>query len=521
MSHISYSERYEQHGRVHRRQQEVNAEEQSINTSIVSQVSLLALRGGGDDAPCPSEPEPLHQNNMMPDQQRQLYYEAAMAAEPDPSAGYDINMNTQQQVAGRGGIGDPQQGGRELRPNQNHYNPSSHQSHEVAMQQQQSLQFQQHQQQQQFHSQQQLFLQQQSMQTQQAQSAHQQYYPKDMYPRLMNGGNPGLVNGGDGSSQLGSLNDYAVAMRHQQEVAMRHQQEVAMRHQQEVAMRHPQEVAMRHQQEVAMRQQQEVAMRQQQSLKHSSPNSLQFQASQGQADSLQSQVIPGQTKNPSYLPNAPFQRKDTLASLSNNLVNNLSVEDDLSNQQRLLGVYGVATAAHNSSPFELQISNHDNQMDMKRPSIRDPTQVDMKKKIEERELPEDVVEFLTASLNRLPSKVLSALCTLSCFGSSSDRSLVQLENELELNLSEALDHAVKEGLINKKNENYYFVDDRVQEATYSLMKPDERCKSWRLLVTHGHLCGAAYMACLIILFLLRSSSFQLWFGALPCCREEQ
>ena len=464
MSHISYSERYEQHGRVHRRQQEVNAEEQSINTSIVSQVSLLALRGGGDDAPCPSEPEPLHQNNMMPDQQRQLYYEAAMAAEPDPSAGYDINMNTQQQVAGRGGIGDPQQGGRELRPNQNHYNPSSHQSHEVAMQQQQSLQFQQHQQQQQFHSQQQLFLQQQSMQTQQAQSAHQQYYPKDMYPRLMNGGNPGLVNGGDGSSQLGSLNDYAVAMRHQQEVAMRHQQEVAMRHQQEVAMRHPQEVAMRHQQE--------VAMRQQQSLKHSSPDSLQFQASQGQADSLQSQVIQGQTKNPSYLPNAPFQRKVSAKGLL-------------------------------------------------RPSLSQQRWVWDKEKIEERELPEDVVEFLTASLNRLPSKVLSALCTLSCFGSSSDRSLVQLENELELNLSEALDHAVKEGLINKKNENYYFVDDRVQEATYSLMKPDERCKSWRLLVTHGHLCGAAYMACLIILFLLRSSSFQLWFGALPCCREEQ
>jgi hypothetical protein len=125
-----------------------------------------------------------------------------------------------------------------------------------------------------------------------------------------------------------------------------------------------------------------------------------------------------------------------------------------------------------------------------RPSLSRQRWVWDKEKIEERELPEDVVEFLTASLNRLPSKVLSALCTLSCFGSSSDRSLVQLENELELNLSEALDHAVKEGLLNKKNENYYFVDDRVQEATYSLMKPDERCKSWRFLVNHGHLCVA-------------------------------
>jgi len=110
-----------------------------------------------------------------------------------------------------------------------------------------------------------------------------------------------------------------------------------------------------------------------------------------------------------------------------------------------------------------------------RPSLSRCRWVWEEEKIQDRELPDDVVLFMTASLNRLSSEILSALCTLSCFGSCSDRSLVELENELGLSLSEPLDRAVAEGFLNKKDEKYYFVDDRVQEAAYNLMKPEERC----------------------------------------------
>ncbi|KAL7532357.1 hypothetical protein ACHAXR_004580, partial [Thalassiosira sp. AJA248-18] len=110
-----------------------------------------------------------------------------------------------------------------------------------------------------------------------------------------------------------------------------------------------------------------------------------------------------------------------------------------------------------------------------RPSLSCRRWVWEEEKIQERGLPDDVVLFLTASLSRLPPGVISALCTLSCFGSCSDRSLVELENELGLSLSDPLDHAVTEGFLNKKDGNYQFVDDRVQEAAANLMKPEERC----------------------------------------------
>jgi len=110
-----------------------------------------------------------------------------------------------------------------------------------------------------------------------------------------------------------------------------------------------------------------------------------------------------------------------------------------------------------------------------RPSLSQRRWVWDEEKIQERELPDDVVAFLTDSLSRLPSEVRSALSTLSCFGSSSDRSLVELDNELELSLSGPLDKAVAEGFLNRKDGKYSFVDDRVKESAYNLMKPEDRC----------------------------------------------
>jgi len=106
------------------------------------------------------------------------------------------------------------------------------------------------------------------------------------------------------------------------------------------------------------------------------------------------------------------------------------------------------------------------------------------KKIEDYELgTKDVVSILADSPGSLSSDVLAALCTLSCFGSCSDRSLIELENELvsshpESNskwLSGPLDCAVAEGVLNKKDGQYQFVNDRVKDSAYNLINPEERC----------------------------------------------
>ncbi|KAL7535064.1 hypothetical protein ACHAXR_009250, partial [Thalassiosira sp. AJA248-18] len=120
-----------------------------------------------------------------------------------------------------------------------------------------------------------------------------------------------------------------------------------------------------------------------------------------------------------------------------------------------------------------------------RPSLARRRWVWEEEKIFERGLPDDVVEFMTNSLNRLPIEVLSALGILSCFGASLDCSLIEkLQNEAGLSLSGPLDTAVAEGYVKKKNGMYCFVHDRVQESAYDAMDPDFRCHC------HFH-CGMA------------------------------
>jgi predicted ATPase len=96
--------------------------------------------------------------------------------------------------------------------------------------------------------------------------------------------------------------------------------------------------------------------------------------------------------------------------------------------------------------------------------------------VQERKLPSDVVEFMSASLSRLPKGVLSALCVLSCFGATSNASLVErLEAEVEPLLSTHLATAISEGLLFKKDGQYRFIHDRVHEAVYTRIKPEEVC----------------------------------------------
>lgn len=83
--------------------------------------------------------------------------------------------------------------------------------------------------------------------------------------------------------------------------------------------------------------------------------------------------------------------------------------------------------------------------------------------------------FLTSAIGRLPKEVQDALCTLSCFGSSLESSIIAaLEAQFGNPLIKSLDIAVAEGLLDKINETYSFGHDRLHEAAYNMIKPVER-----------------------------------------------
>jgi predicted ATPase len=97
-------------------------------------------------------------------------------------------------------------------------------------------------------------------------------------------------------------------------------------------------------------------------------------------------------------------------------------------------------------------------------------------KILEMKIPESVAVFIKKSFNRLPSEVLTALSVLSCFGTSADISLIKtLEIEIHTPLSDPLDVAVAESIVDKRNGIYYFAHDKLQEAAYTAIKAEVRC----------------------------------------------
>eukprot|EP00984_Skeletonema_dohrnii_P031999 scaffold25342_cov162-Skeletonema_dohrnii-CCMP3373.AAC.1 len=84
--------------------------------------------------------------------------------------------------------------------------------------------------------------------------------------------------------------------------------------------------------------------------------------------------------------------------------------------------------------------------------------------------------YLHDVFDHLPFEVVSALVVLSCFGASADISLIEvLEREIEQPLIVPLDEAVAHSVLGKRNGEFYFMHDKLQEAAYSKMKPEERC----------------------------------------------
>ena len=96
-------------------------------------------------------------------------------------------------------------------------------------------------------------------------------------------------------------------------------------------------------------------------------------------------------------------------------------------------------------------------------------------KILDMKIPENAATFITKSFDRLPSEVISALVVLSCFGARSDVSLIEvLENEIHQPLISPLNEAVAQSVLGKRNGEFCFMHDKLQEAAYSMMTPEER-----------------------------------------------
>ena len=97
-------------------------------------------------------------------------------------------------------------------------------------------------------------------------------------------------------------------------------------------------------------------------------------------------------------------------------------------------------------------------------------------KILDMKIPENVATFITKSFDHLPPEVLSALVVLSCFGACADISMIEvLEREIQQSLIAPLDDAVSVSVLGKRNGEFYFMHDKLQEAAYSMMRPEERC----------------------------------------------
>ena len=97
-------------------------------------------------------------------------------------------------------------------------------------------------------------------------------------------------------------------------------------------------------------------------------------------------------------------------------------------------------------------------------------------KILDMKIPENVANLIAKSFGRLPSEVHSALVVLSCFGASADISMMEmLEREIQQPLISPLDDAVDHSVLGKRNGEFYFMHDKLQEAAYNMMKPEERC----------------------------------------------
>ena len=95
--------------------------------------------------------------------------------------------------------------------------------------------------------------------------------------------------------------------------------------------------------------------------------------------------------------------------------------------------------------------------------------------IQARKLPDDVAAFFIQQISSLPADSAAALATISCFGASVSREIVEaMEQNLEMQLADPLEHAIKAGLVDMQGGKYHFSHDRIQEAVYKSIEETNR-----------------------------------------------
>ncbi len=88
---------------------------------------------------------------------------------------------------------------------------------------------------------------------------------------------------------------------------------------------------------------------------------------------------------------------------------------------------------------------------------------------------DNVVDLMVGKLKRLPFATVHALKLLACLGNSAEiATLGMIEGELENLVDSHMREAARAGLVLRRDTNYAFQHDRVQEAAYSLIDVDQR-----------------------------------------------